>query len=101
MVANRERLGIEMVPDTPEVLDMGGICGMVDIVNMTRNPLWSKWMFGPEGWILKDPVTLPLYKCRGYPGLFDVKEPRRIDTEGRDITILPGLWDESDRFVWN
>ena len=26
-------------------------------------------------------------------------ETRLIDKEGRDVTELPGLWDESDRFV--
>jgi|GEM_PF-4522548 len=28
----------------------------------------------------------------------DYRPTLRIDSEGRDVTDLPGLWDESDRF---
>jgi hypothetical protein len=27
-----------------------------------------------------------------------MSEPKRIDREGRDVTDLPGLWDESDLY---
>lgn len=98
LVSNRDRLGIEMVPDSPKFLPMGGIVGRISITNMVM-AYDSPWMFGPWGWVLTNPIPLDFHPCPGQLGLFDTPlDVIRTDKEGRDVTITPGLWSESDRY---
>ena len=62
--------------DIPEDLPLGGIVGMVDLVDCTMEP------DDPEGWhepgcygfVLRNPVALPFRPMPGRLNLFEVKE---------------------------
>jgi hypothetical protein len=50
----------------------GGIIGSVDIVDCVTSSE-SKWFFGPYGFVLKNPISLDFFPCRGQLGFFDFK----------------------------
>lgn len=52
---------------------MGGVVGMVTIKKMVRSLDYSRWMFGPWGWVLEDPKPLEFFPCRGQLGLFEIE----------------------------
>ena len=54
----------------PEVLEQGGIVGMVQLVDCVTSSR-SKWFEGPVGWVLKNPKKLPFMPLKGQLGLFD------------------------------
>ena len=65
----RKRYGIVL----PEELDIGGIVGVVDVVDCVKTHP-SKWKFrGKWGWVLKNPRRLPFRKCKGAVGFFAIK----------------------------
>ena len=54
----------------PEVLDTGGIVGVVDVVDCVKGHP-SKWKSkGLWGWVLANPRRLPFRECKGFVGLF-------------------------------
>lgn len=55
----------------PEELERGGIVGRV-IVARCVTSFDSPWFVGPFGFVLESPDPLPLHKCRGHLGFFDV-----------------------------
>ena len=36
-----------------------GTCELVDVVSGEQGPRFGKWFFGPKGWVVKNPRTLP------------------------------------------
>jgi len=60
----------------------GGIIGSVEIVDCVGGSM-SHWFVGPWGFVLRNPVVLPFYPCRGMLGFFEVPnaagEVRRND----------------------
>jgi len=66
---------------------------------------WFDGFYGSNiGWVLRDVIVLPEpIPCKGAQGLWNVPDSvvdairkTRVDAVGRDVTGLPGLWDESD-----
>jgi hypothetical protein len=57
----------------PRDFDLGGIVGIVDVVDcLKRHP--SKWKFrGSWGWVLENPRRLPFRQCKGTVGFFRLK----------------------------
>lgn len=75
---------------------------------------WFDKINGNKGWVLRDVIVLPEpIAISGAQGLWNVPQdvveeierltaqlaPRRTDTSGRDVTDLPGLWDETDNLT--
>jgi hypothetical protein len=59
----------------PEVLEQGGVVGMVELVDcVTRSR--SKWFGGPIGWVLSKPKKLPFIPLKGQLGLFN--PPKKV-----------------------
>ena len=57
----------------PESVEIGGIVGVVEVVDCVKNHP-SKWKFkGTWGWVLENPRRLPSRKCKGSLGLFKPK----------------------------
>ncbi len=57
----------------PEQFQLGGIIGVVDVVDCVRKHP-SKWKFrGSWGWVLENPRRLPFRECKGFVGLFKPK----------------------------
>jgi predicted DNA-binding WGR domain protein len=68
-----KRYGVR-VPDT---VDIGGIVGVVDVVDCVLRHK-SKWKFpGCWGWVLENRRRLPFRECKGAVGFFYPKLPRR------------------------
>lgn len=57
----------------------GGIVGAARIVDCVTS-MDSRWFMGRFGFVLRDPITLPLVPCKGALGFF------QIDDETRAIT---------------
>lgn len=57
--------------------DLGGIIGSVEIVDCVADS-GSPWFFGPWGVVLRDPIHLPFFPCRGRLGFFDVDYPGEV-----------------------
>jgi hypothetical protein len=57
----------------PKTLPTGGIIGSVEIVDCVKESK-SKWFFGPFGFVLRNPISLPFYSCRGQLGFFEIPE---------------------------
>ena len=54
----------------PEIVDIGGIVGIVDVVDCIRTHQ-SKWKLrGSWGWVLKNPRRLPYRECKAVVGFF-------------------------------
>lgn len=49
-------------------LQLGGIIGMVDLVDVVAEHA-SRWFVGPVGSVLKNPKPLPFQLCKGQLGL--------------------------------
>ena len=62
----KTRYGVSL----PSTLEIGGIIGVVNVVDcVKKHP--SKWKFkGSWGWVLENPRRLPPRKCKGFVGLF-------------------------------
>lgn len=57
----------------PEAVEIGGIVGVVAVVDCVKQHP-SKWKFrGSWGWVLKNPRRLPSRKCKGFVGIFKPK----------------------------
>ncbi len=50
-------------------LPLGGIIGLARLAATTRDDP-SPWFVGPVGYVLKNPIALPLIKCRGQQSFF-------------------------------
>jgi hypothetical protein len=62
-----------MYPEiTPQKFETGGIIGSVEIVDCVEKSD-SKWFFGRYGFVLRNPVAIPFYPCRGQLGFFNVE----------------------------
>ena len=59
-VAFMKKMGIA----APERFDLGGIIGSVEIVGCVSKSA-SRWFFGPFGFVLRDPISIPFFPCRG------------------------------------
>lgn len=58
--------GVEL----PGEVDIGGIIGVVDVVDCVKRHR-SKWKFKSSwGWVLENPRRLPFRKCKGFVGVF-------------------------------
>lgn len=64
------KMGLLHVPPYKE-LKTGGIVGMVEIVDCVSDSD-SRWFFGPFGFVLKNPLPLEFFPCRGKLGFFEV-----------------------------
>lgn len=54
----------------PDELPLGGIIGVVDVIDCVRKHP-SKWKFKASwGWVLENPRRLPFRQCKGFVGLF-------------------------------
>jgi hypothetical protein len=103
------------VDDYPVELVFGaavGVCRLVDCVHISA-VAQSTIVFpdgvriadhehtcGPWCWVLADVHELaePV-ECKGSQGLWELDcMITRSDRDGRDVTKLPGLWSEQDRF---
>lgn len=59
----------EYLPAALADVPRGGIVGMAEITDCVT-AMDSKWFFGKYGFVLKNPVALPLIPCRGALGFF-------------------------------
>jgi len=58
----------------PEVLPTGGILGIVNLVDCAERSK-SKWHNrGAIGWVLREPMHIPMLSYKGRLGLFDVPD---------------------------
>jgi hypothetical protein len=62
----------------PKDLKIGGILGMADLVNVVDFHSSSWYEKGKYGWIFKNTRSVAFFKCRGYPGLFDIEYPYNL-----------------------
>lgn len=63
-----QKMGITVPVDLP----LGGIVGLVEIVDcVTRHD--SRWFQGPYGFVLRYPHPLPFTPCQGHLGFYDVE----------------------------
>jgi hypothetical protein len=54
----------------PDALEMGGIVGIVEVIDCVKQHA-SKWKFPASwGWVLQNPRRLPFRPCKGFVGLF-------------------------------
>lgn len=54
----------------PDDVEIGGIIGVVDVIDCVKQHS-SRWKFeGLWGWVLADPHRLPYRECKGFVGLF-------------------------------
>jgi hypothetical protein len=67
-IAGQFGLAVPAFDDLP----MGGIVGMVNLVDcVTAHP--SQWFIdGSHGWVLEEAKALPFYACKGALGFFNV-----------------------------
>ena len=56
----------------PREVDVGGIIGVVDLVDCVERHK-SKWFHGPFGWVLANPRRLRFRDCKGALGIFRPK----------------------------
>lgn len=66
-----EFLSEDMNIALPQSYLIGGIVGMVDIVDCVKKSD-SKWFFGEYGFVLKNPSFLPFMPCKGQLNFFNV-----------------------------
>ena len=64
----------------PSELPLGGIVGMVEIVDCVDRHS-SRWFEGPYGFVLRNPRTLPFTPCAGHLGFYEVA-PNLLRTLG-------------------
>lgn len=66
--------GIDFLEDlgivVPSKFELGGIVGSVSIGDCVKHST-SKWFFGPFGFVLSDPETMPFRQMRGQLGFFE------------------------------
>ena len=68
-----EALARKMRMAVPCDMPLGGIVGMVEIVDcVTRHP--SRWFEGPYGFVLRKPRALTFTPCPGHLGFYDVDQ---------------------------
>lgn len=58
-----------------EDLPRGGIVGTVEIVGCVKHHP-SRWMFGPWGFVLRNPQPVPFIPCKGRLNFFDWRASR-------------------------
>jgi len=56
----------------PDAFRMGGIVGVVDLVDVVTSSR-SKWFNGPYGWVLENPRPLPFEPADGKLGIFHLE----------------------------
>lgn len=65
-----EELSRRMHITVPSDLPLGGIVGMVEVMDcVTTHP--SPWFEGPYGYVLQNPKPLPFLACPGHLGFYD------------------------------
>ncbi len=65
-----EELSRQMGISVPTELPLGGIVGMVEIVDCVRDHP-SPWFEGPYGFLLRNAQPLPFTPCLGHLGFYD------------------------------
>lgn len=58
--------------DRQMAMPRGGVVGMARIVDCVRE-MESNWFFGKFGFVLRDAFPLPLIRCRGQLGFFNLE----------------------------
>ncbi len=66
-----EELSRRMGIAVPTELPLGGIIGLVEIVDCVQEHP-SPWFEGPYGFVLRNPRPLPFTPCPGHLGFYDV-----------------------------
>ncbi len=61
--------GDELTLDLPDVFELGGLIGEVDLVDCVTSSD-SAWFVGPYGFVLRNPKPLAFRPCRGQLGFF-------------------------------
>lgn len=61
-------------------LPLGGIVGVVDIIGCTINSD-SPWFMGEFGFMLANPRPIPIIRCKGRLGFFDLAPEIQADVE--------------------
>ena len=56
--------------DIPLTIELGGIVGIVDLVDCVENHSSPWYVMGNFGWVLDDTRRLPFRPCKGALGLF-------------------------------
>lgn len=100
-----DRIGRELPSPHVRDIERGGIVGSIEIVDCVMQSD-SPWFGGPFGFVLRNPVALPFYACRGALSFFDVTLPFQVcrvcgcwDGDCRvciERTGEPCWWNESD-----
>jgi hypothetical protein len=62
---------------TPKNFQIGGIIRSVEVIDCVTQSE-SRWFFGPFGFVLKNPLVLPFFPCRGQLRFFDVEYPMEV-----------------------
>lgn len=62
--------GLRIALPEPEDLVRGAIVGTVEIVDCVSDSD-SPWFTGPHGFVLRNPIKLPHWACKGALGFFD------------------------------
>jgi hypothetical protein len=55
----------------PQGLMCGGIVGSIEICGVVESSS-SKWFYGPYGFVLRKPIIVSFFPCRGNIGFFSV-----------------------------
>ncbi|MGH8100850.1 MAG: ASCH domain-containing protein [Chthoniobacterales bacterium] len=66
----------------PEELDIGGIVGIVDVIDCVQEHK-SRWFSGEYGWVLANPRRLPYRECKGFVKFFIPSFPKRKNAIGK------------------
>ena len=75
--ADLRRVKQEYRIDLPDSLELGGVVGVVDVVDCVKKSD-SRWHFrGNWGWVIANPQRLPFRKCKGAVGFFKLKSCQR------------------------
>ncbi len=65
-----DRIRREYGVTLPQEFELGGIVGVVEVVECVKRHS-SKWKFPNSwGWVLENPWRLPFRPCKGFVGLF-------------------------------
>lgn len=65
-----DRIRLEYGVTLPQEFELGGIVGVVEVVECVKRHS-SKWKFPNSwGWVLENPWRLPFRPCKGFVGLF-------------------------------
>lgn len=69
---NKERLKLRTALPHYKYMWMGGIIGRANLTQTVRSLPSSPWMFGPFGFVMKNPEPIDFVPCRGKLGIFDI-----------------------------